>query len=68
MDFKNKVRELENELHRQMRLVNKKELVGMSYGETLRHLQRNTKDKTTNLEDRITWRTLVMEEALRLSK
>ena len=68
MDFKSKVRELENELHRQMRLVNKKELVGLNYARTLRYLERNTKDKTTNLEDRITWRTLVMEEAMRLSK
>jgi len=68
MNFKSKVRELENELYRQMRLVNKKELVGMSYGETLRHLQRNTKDKTNNIEDRVIWRTIIMEEAIKLSK
>ena len=68
MDFKSKVLQWELELHRQMSLIDKRELVELDYGRTLQYLNRKLKDKTTNLEDRITWRTLVMEEALKLSK
>ncbi len=67
MDFKSKVREIENEIHRQMNFIDKRELKDLNYGQTLQYLRRELKDKSTSKEEQIMFRTLTMETAIRLT-
>ena len=68
MDFKSKVRDIDNEIWRQMRFIDTKEIEGKSFGVIQQFLRREIDERSKNLEESIIWRCLITEQALKLER